>query len=94
MINSSCFSTGWAAECLQLCKEFSSLVVAMDIGGEENMPTDPEIIRVFQVSGVSKSGTLRLLMLGTVFLTETDFFWGGGGTMQSIGHFALAKSQG
>ncbi|XP_033626343.1 adenosine deaminase-like [Asterias rubens] len=38
----------WAAECLQLCKEFSNFVVGIDIGGEEELPLDPEIIRVFQ----------------------------------------------
>ncbi|XP_038051971.1 adenosine deaminase-like [Patiria miniata] len=38
----------WAAECLQLCKEFSPMTVAMDIGGIENMPLDPAIIKAFQ----------------------------------------------
>ncbi|XP_033640395.1 adenosine deaminase-like isoform X1 [Asterias rubens] len=39
---------GWAAECLEMAKEFSGSVVGIDIGGEENLPLDPEIIRVYQ----------------------------------------------
>ncbi|XP_022088951.1 adenosine deaminase-like isoform X2 [Acanthaster planci] len=38
----------WATECLQLCKEFSPIAVAMDIGGKENIPLHPEIIKAFQ----------------------------------------------
>ncbi|XP_038051973.1 adenosine deaminase-like [Patiria miniata] len=38
----------WAAECLQLCKEFSPMTVAMDIVGVEHMPLDPAIIKTFQ----------------------------------------------
>ena len=52
-----CFPA-WAAECLQLCKEFSNFVVGIDIGGEEELPLDPEIIRVFQVKFVNISRQL------------------------------------
>ena len=37
-----------------MAKEFSGSVVGIDIGGEENLPLDPEIIRVYQVNTFSK----------------------------------------